>query len=1060
MPRKVQRPAKLSPPRLHMAVPRGRLFELIDAGRDRPIVWMSGPPGAGKTTAVATYAGVSHSPCLWYQLDPGDADPATFFYYLRIAASALSTKRGRPLPLLTPEYGSDLSGFSRHCFRELFAGLRRSALVVFDNYQEVPTASLLHSLLESAFQEVPESANVIVISREPPPKVFARAVVNGTLASVGWEDLRLTLDETREIAAARLHSDKTAIQTLHQISNGWVAGVTLMLERLRRGGAVLETAARDPAEPVFDYFATQIFETVSLETRRLLMKTAFFPTFTVTLAQQMSGDENAGRILELLHRRRLFLDRREGTEAIYQYHAMFRAFLRDRADSELTPGEIRSLTSHAAELLAEQGNAEDAFGLYCDAERWSEASELLVAMAPALIGQGRWQTVKEWSSRLPRTVQLGNPWIDYWLAMALEPIEPRNARELLKRAFETFKDRGDDIGAMMSAAGILDTIYTEFASFVEMDYWIDVLAEFLQGSPVFPSLDAELRAHLSFLGVVYYQPGHWLLRDCANRVEALLKVSFDVNLKAVAGQRLAAYADATTDLDLFRRVAEEVDPLLDSPELSPANAARYLFIKGYDHYIAWQTDEAFSCLERARQIARRERLIDEEFKINVYLVNCARRARKMTLVDRTLAELEAARKPSNGVFVAVYEHAKALVAYSKGHVQLAIEGERVALQKLQGSGYVYAEVVFTSFNAMYLIAIGQLDAAARCLSHARALSVGTAIDAARAYIALNEAHIAHLRGDVQLRNNLLSEAVALGRSPSGIARLRWAPEAMSVLFPVALREDIESELVRSLIMELEVEPSPRDAQGWPWLISIHTLGGFYLIQQGEPITFSRKVPKRILELLKAIVALGGTNVSRQRLVDLYADKGDGDRANNSLEVAIGRLRRLLGSRDAVLVKGDSVSLNRRLCWLDIWSFEELLEQWTIRHRVATEDLLEHCSKVLGVYRGNFLAGDPDEAWTLQARSRLRAAFIDHMARLGAELERYARWDAAVQCYQRGLEVDDLAEPLYQGLMRAFLALRRPAEGVAVFRRLRHTLSVVLGMVPSVESEALAQSLRS
>src|SRR5579859_489541 len=627
MARKAPQLAKLSRPRLHMAVARERVFKLIDAARVRPIVWLSGPPGAGKTTVVASYAQNQRIPCLWYQLDAGDADPATFFYHLREAAPAVSTGRAARLPLLTPDYGSDLAGFRRHCFREFFRTAKQSALLVLDNYQEVPASSPLHAILDCAFREIPEGANVIVISREPSPKAFARAIVNDTIANLGWEDLRLTLDETSKIAAARSRQDRSVVQALYRISNGWVAGVTLMLEQLHRGGVLGGLVTQGPTEPIFDYFATQIFETATAETRRLLMKTALFPSFSVALAQEISGSANAARIIELLHRKRLFIDRRQGREFTYQYHAMFRAFLQNRAATELSGSEIRSLTSQAANLLAKHGNEEDAFALYCRAEGWREASDLMVRMAPVLIGQGRWQTVNEWANRLPQTVLTEAPWIAYWVGMALEPVKPKEAREHLQRAFETFQSQSDHAGQMMSAAGILDTIYTEFVSFVDMEPWISVLATFLSSDPGFPSLEAELRTRLSFLVVVYYRPGHRLLKECAARVEVLLKAPFDVNLKMMAGERLAAYADAATDLDLFRRLAEQVDPLLSSTELSPANAARYLFMKGYNHYLAWQVAEAFSCLERAKAIAHREGLADEEFKVNVYLAMCARRAR-------------------------------------------------------------------------------------------------------------------------------------------------------------------------------------------------------------------------------------------------------------------------------------------------------------------------------------------------------------------------------------------------------------------------------------------------
>jgi pentatricopeptide repeat protein len=64
----------------------------------------------------------------------------------------------------------------------------------------------------------------------------------------------------------------------------------------------------------------------------------------------------------------------------------------------------------------------------------------------------------------------------------------------------------------------------------------------------------------------------------------------------------------------------------------------------------------------------------------------------------------------------------------------------------------------------------------------------------------------------------------------------------------------------------------------------------------------------------------------------------------------------------------------------------------------------------------------------------------------------------MDCYARGLDADDLAESFYQGLMRCHAAQGRIAEGIAVFRRLRQTLSVVLGVAPSTASEALVRRL--
>jgi DNA-binding SARP family transcriptional activator len=75
------------------------------------------------------------------------------------------------------------------------------------------------------------------------------------------------------------------------------------------------------------------------------------------------------------------------------------------------------------------------------------------------------------------------------------------------------------------------------------------------------------------------------------------------------------------------------------------------------------------------------------------------------------------------------------------------------------------------------------------------------------------------------------------------------------------------------------------------------------------------------------------------------------------------------------------------------------------------------------------------------------------------MEASGDWRQALNCYRHGIEADELAEEFYQGMMRCHAATGRSAEGIAVYRRLRQTLSVVLGLQPSNQTEQLVQLLR-
>jgi ATP/maltotriose-dependent transcriptional regulator MalT len=105
--------SKISLPLFSGMFPRKRLFRALDRARNRPTVWISGPAGCGKTTLASTYLSARKIPCLWYRLDESDNDVASFFYYMGLASRRSARGKGKPLPLLTPEYLPGLSHTQR-----------------------------------------------------------------------------------------------------------------------------------------------------------------------------------------------------------------------------------------------------------------------------------------------------------------------------------------------------------------------------------------------------------------------------------------------------------------------------------------------------------------------------------------------------------------------------------------------------------------------------------------------------------------------------------------------------------------------------------------------------------------------------------------------------------------------------------------------------------------------------------------------------------------------------------------------------------------------------------
>jgi len=183
--------AKISRPKPFKVISRPRLYNLLDERRKQPVVWVTGLPGVGKTTSVANYLEERKVPSVWYQMDSGDSDPETFFYYLRQAAKMDASSNPKLLPRLTSENLSDLLGFARRFFREFYNQLPAEAVVVLDCYQEIPIDSPLHGIIQEAFSEIRTGVNVIVISHSKPPSQFVRMLANNMIGCVQNDEVRL-----------------------------------------------------------------------------------------------------------------------------------------------------------------------------------------------------------------------------------------------------------------------------------------------------------------------------------------------------------------------------------------------------------------------------------------------------------------------------------------------------------------------------------------------------------------------------------------------------------------------------------------------------------------------------------------------------------------------------------------------------------------------------------------------------------------------------------------------------------------------------------------------------
>lgn len=210
---------KISPVSIDNAFDRVRLFSLLQNKYPTISYWISGPGGSGKTTLIASFLHKEKHPCIWYQVNALDGDPATFFYYLGRSLTALKSAP-ESLPLFTPEYLPHLDIFALRFFEQAFQGLSPNTWVVIDNFQDAPAGSALEKIISLAVQQVPPHITLAILSRSTPPPAMTRFLANRTMAHIHWGHLAFTRDE---LASFLLHSGQPTggeeeVDTLYQLT--------------------------------------------------------------------------------------------------------------------------------------------------------------------------------------------------------------------------------------------------------------------------------------------------------------------------------------------------------------------------------------------------------------------------------------------------------------------------------------------------------------------------------------------------------------------------------------------------------------------------------------------------------------------------------------------------------------------------------------------------------------------------------------------------------------------------------------------------------------------------
>ena len=294
-------------------------------------------------------------------------------------------------------------------------------------------------------------------------------------------------------------------------------------------------------QTLFNYFASEVVRGLDESRQQMLIKSALLATMRVSDVESLCGDPEVGRMLAELQQQNYFTYRLSPTMPIYEYHPLFREFLLTRLKESLAPEDLAALRTRAAEFAAAAGSTDEAVSLWHAAKAWDAIIRYVCQIAPALLEQGRGQTLAAWIESLPAEQRAGDPWLHFWFGQCRLPFAPTEARVQFERALDLFEQQGERSGALLAWAGLVDTAIHEGQGFSALDGWIEAFGRIAGADPLPAALHDRIVVQM-FNALVLRQPSHPDIGTWAERSFVILQSGSDPGLRLIAGVYLCIYS--------------------------------------------------------------------------------------------------------------------------------------------------------------------------------------------------------------------------------------------------------------------------------------------------------------------------------------------------------------------------------------------------------------------------------------------------------------------------------------------------------------------------------------
>ena len=383
---------------------REKIIEKLETSirENKKLITVIANAGYGKTSLILDFVQKNNYSNLWYNLNESDSDLIVFINHLikGLSEKFHNFKQDALDLILSATNPSDILSNAMAILAEELSNINLDQFfIVFNDFQFVRESETINKAIEYLIDYMPENIKIIIISRHNPHfKKLPQLRLRQEITEIIPNDLKMTFDEVKGFFKnyTFLEMNDDEIEKIYIQTGGWI-GILVLLTQTYPSESIKEHILNilEKNEPVFEYFANEIFELQTADIKSFLLKTSVLPKIDKEICKEIEL-ENFSENIDFLKKQNLLEDNEECT-----YNQIFKEFLKEKAKETIPFFELQDLFNRLAKYCLKKHYIENAIEYYLLAINYDEAEINLLKIAQDMIYTNRLETLTKTIQKFP-----------------------------------------------------------------------------------------------------------------------------------------------------------------------------------------------------------------------------------------------------------------------------------------------------------------------------------------------------------------------------------------------------------------------------------------------------------------------------------------------------------------------------------------------------------------------------------------------------------------------------------------------------------------------------------